>query len=216
MENIFRIYQLKDKALMDLYRRLDKDLRPMPKKSDGVIDIYGPGLEDNDVDALRHAYISGVYTIEYNGGLAELLGRLNELSSFDSRSNSLLSENMDLWNNAVGRAHGNKAMNWDELYGHLIKALKDGDLIIDPNDKRKYKGDKRIRRLPKSLVIKIKETKTGANTNFFDPRMKIVMTKDEFISAIRRGRYPGYAVKKHYSGEYPFSTRDRFKFNNLR
>jgi hypothetical protein len=96
MEKIFRIYQLKDEALLDLYRRLDKDLRPMPRKSDGSIDPYGLGLEDNDVDAMRHAFISGVYTLEYNASLSELLGRLQEFSAFDSRSTSALSENMDL------------------------------------------------------------------------------------------------------------------------
>ena len=108
MGNIFKIYHLKDEALMYLYQRLDKDLRPMPKKPDGSIDPYGLGLEDNDVDALRHAFISGVYTIEYNEGLAELLGRLNEFTTFDSQSTSALSENMDLWNNAVGRSYGKK------------------------------------------------------------------------------------------------------------
>jgi len=46
-------------------------------------------------------------------------------------------------------------------------------------------------------------------------RKKVVMSKDEFIMAIRQGMYPGYAVRKHSSGEYPFSTRDKFKFNNL-
>ena len=94
---------------MDLYKRLDKDLRPLPKKPDGSIDLYGVGLENNDIEALRHAYISGVYTIEYNERTAELMGRLNELSSFDSRSMSVLSENMDFWNNSVGRFYGNKA-----------------------------------------------------------------------------------------------------------
>jgi len=96
MGNILKIYYLKDEALIDLYKRLHKDLRPMPKKPDGSIDLYGIGLEDNDVDALRHAFISGVYTMEYNEGTAELLGRLNELSSLDSQSTSALSENMDL------------------------------------------------------------------------------------------------------------------------
>lgn len=113
---MFRIYQLKDEALLDLYRRLDKDLRPMPRKPDGSIDPYGIGLEDNDVDAMRHAFISGVYTLEYNASLSEILGRLQEFSTFDSRSTSALSESMDLWNNAVGRAYGKRAKkNWDDL-----------------------------------------------------------------------------------------------------
>lgn len=215
MGNILKIYQLKDEALSDLYKRLDKDLRPMPKKADGSIDRYGLGLEENDVDALRHAFISGVYTIDYNSDTAELLGRLNEFTTVDSRSNSALSENMDLWNNAVGRFYGKKAKDRDYLYLMLMRALKASELIIDLKDKRKYKGDKKIKRLPKSFIIKVKENRTGANTEFLDIRNKIIMSKDVFILAIRRGKYPGYAIRKHHSGEFPYSTRDRFSFNNL-
>lgn len=215
MGNILKIYHLKDEALMDLYNRLDKDLRPMPKKPDGSIDPYGLGLEDNDVDALRHAYISSVYTIEYNEDTAELLGRLNELTTFDSQSTSGLSENMDLWNNAVGRFYGKKVKTWDDLYLKLMQALKVKELIIDLKDSRKFKGDKSIKRMPKKFVIKIKESKTGANTEFLDVRKKVVMSKTNFIDAIRKGNYPGYAVRKHHLGEFPYSTRDKFSFNNL-
>ncbi len=172
MGNILKIYNLKDEALMDLYKRLDKDLRPMPKKPDGSIDPYGLGLEDNDVDALRHAYISGVYTIEYNEQSAELLGRLNELTTIDSRSDSALSENMDLWNNNVGRSYGKKVKTWDDLYLDLIKAVKNDELIINLKDSRKYKGEKKIKRIPKFFVIKIKENKTGSNLEFLDVRNK--------------------------------------------
>lgn len=215
MGNILKIYHFKDEALIDLYKRLDNDLRPMPKKADGSIDTYGVGLEDNDVDALRHAFISGVYTIEYNEGTAELLGRLNELTAVDSQSNSALSVNMDLWNNAIGRSYGKKSKTWDDLYQYLLKALKVKELIIDLNDPRTYKGEKLIKRLPKSFVIKIKENKTGANTEFLDVRNRLLMSKDEFVLAIRNGKYPGYALRKHLSGEFPYSTRDRFSFNNL-
>ncbi len=215
MGNILKIYHLKNEALLDLYKRLDKDLRPMPKKPDGSFDPYGMGLEDNDVDTLRHAFISGVYTIEYNEGLAELLGRLNEFTTFDSQSTSALSENMDLWNNAVGRSYGKKTKTWNDLYLKLMNALKANKLIIDLKDTRRYKGEKSIKRMPKSFVIKIKENKTGANTEFLDVRRKVVMSKTDFIIAIRAGKYPGYAVRKHHSGEFPFSTRDKFSFNNL-
>jgi len=67
----------------------------------------------------------------------------------------------------------------------------------------------------KSFVIKVKENKTGANIEFFDVRNKRMMTKVQFIEAIKGGRYPGYAVRKHQTGELPYSTRDRFSFNNL-
>jgi hypothetical protein len=156
-----------------------------------------------------------VYTIEYNEGLAELLGRLNEFTTFDSHSTSALSENMDFWNNAVGRSYGKKTKTWNDLYLKLMKALKANELIIDLKDTRKYKGEKSIKRMPKSFVIKIKENKTGANTEFLDVRKKVAMSKSDFINAIRKGKYPGYAVRKHQSGEFPYSTRDRFSFNNL-
>ena len=97
----------------------------------------------------------------------------------------------------------------------MIKALKEGELIIDLKDKRKYKGDKSIKRIPKSFVIKIKETKTGANVEFFDVRKKLLMTKESFILSIKQGKYLGYADRRLHSGEFPYSTRDRFSFNNL-
>lgn len=122
---------------------------------------------------------------------------------------------MDLWNNSVGRRYGKKAKTGKELFDFLIKALKAGELIIDLKDKRKYKGNRRIKRIPKSLVIKIKETKTGANIEFLDVRQKLVLTKENFIFAIKQGKYPGYAVRRHQTGEFPYSTRDKFSFNNL-
>lgn len=156
-----------------------------------------------------------LYTLEFSDETAETMGRLNELSSSGSSSSSPGSENMDLWNNAVGRKKAKKVKTRRELYDSLIKALKDGELIIDPNDSRKYKGDKLIKRMPKSFVVKIKENSTGANLEFLDIRRKFALTKEEFILNIKNGKYPGYAVRKHNTGEFPYSTRDKFKFNNL-
>ena len=210
-----KIYTLKDEAQAELYQWFDKEIRPLPKNSDGTINKFAEGLVDNDIDALRHAYVSGVYTLEFSEKTAEIVGRLNEIIGFNSSSNSVGSDNMDLWNNEVGRLKAKKVKTRRELYDSLIKALKDGELIIDLNDSRKYKGNKLIKRMPKSFVIKIKENKTGANVEFLDIRKKIVLSKEEFISGIRAGKYPGYAVRKHISGEFPYSTRDKFKFNNL-
>lgn len=103
MNNLTKIYTLKDEAQKQLYEWLDVEVRPLPKKSDGSIDPYGQGLVDNDVDALRHAFVSGVYTIEFSEQTAEIMGRLNEFRDFDSSSGASGAENMDLWNNAFGR-----------------------------------------------------------------------------------------------------------------
>lgn len=210
-----RIILLMFEAKIEVYRLIDKHHRPMPKKSDGTIDEYGPGLANNDIDALRHSFVSGAYVMEYDEETADKLGRLNEFKNFSFGSKETPSENMDLWNNSVGRRYGKKSKTWDELFQFLLQALRKGELIIDLKDSRRYRGEKSIKRIPKSFVIKIKENKSGANTEFFDIRQKIVMSKDDFIGAIRQGKYPGYAIRKHHAGEFPYSTRDKFSFNNL-
>lgn len=207
-----KIWDLKADARDELYLLIDKHYKKMPRNSDGSIKSGDPSYNDNDIDSLRHSYVSAVYVIEFSYETAELLGRLNE---FDPRRNEIRSRNMDLWNNSVGRGYGKKFNRGEELFLALLKALKESELIITPSDPRKYKGSKNIKRLPKSFVIKVKENKTGANIEFFDFRNKRMMMKEQFIESIKAGRYPGYAVKKHHAVEFPYSTRDRFSFNNL-
>lgn len=207
-----KIWDLQFDARDELYLMIDKHYRPMPKDTDGKINPQAHGLADNDIDALRHSYVSAVYVIEFSKDTSELLGRLREYVFMNSAEfNSL---NMDLWNNSVGRTYGKKFKRGEELFFALLKALKEGELIVTPSDPRKYKGPKSIKRLPKSFVIKVRENITGANIEFFDVRNKRMMTKEQFIEAIRAGRYPGYAVRKHQSGEFPYSTRDRYSFIN--
>jgi hypothetical protein len=210
-----RILFLMKEARSEVYELIDKHYKPMPKKADGSIDEYAKGLANNDIDALRHSFVSGVYTIEYGEVTADLLGRLNEMRHFNFGGKVDPSENMDLWNNAVGRKYGKKTKTRKELFDLLLKALKSGELIIEPKDSRKYKGEKSIKRIPKDFVIKIKETKTGANIEFLDVHKRMIMNKEEFISAIQRGEYPNYSYKTVDGEEIPFSKRDRFKFNNL-
>lgn len=215
MSTLTKIFSLKDEALRELYALFDKEVRPLTKKPDGTIDPAALGLVDNDVDALRHAYVAGVYTMEYSEKTSDLLGRLNELIDFDYGVEGSHADNMDLWNNAIGRKVAKKAKTRRELFDSLIIEMKKGSLILNPRDERKYRGEKAIRRKPKTFVIKILENRTGANIEFLDMKRRIVLTKEEFIQAIRKGQYPGYAVKKHTSGEFPYSTRDKFSFNNL-
>jgi hypothetical protein len=207
-----KIWDLRAEARDELYLLIDKHYKKMPRNSDGSIKSSDPSYNDNEIDSLRHSYVSAVYVIGFSYETSELLGRLNE---FDPRRNEIRSRNMDLWNNSVGRVYGKKFKRGEELFFALLKALRGGELIITPNDPRKYKGPKSITRLPKSFVIKVKENRTGANIEFFDVRNKRMMTKEQFIESIKAGRYSGYAVRKHYSGEFPYSTRDRFSFNNL-
>jgi hypothetical protein len=210
-----KIYTLKDEAQAQLYEWFDKEIRALPKRADGTIDPFGDGLDDNDVDAMRHAFVSGVYTLEFSEDTAELMGRLNELQNFDYSSSSAGSENMDLWNNAIGRKFGKKSKSREELLKFLKQALNKGELIITPDDPRKYIGDKFLKKKPKNIVIQIQENKTGANILFYDLNQKIVMSKEEFLNQIKAEKYPDHSFKIVDGIEIPMSKRDRFKFNNL-
>lgn len=215
MVNEPRITFLMKEARLEVYQLINKHYKSMPKKADGSIDEYARGLANNDIDALSHSFVSGVYTMEYGETTADMLGRLNEIRHFNFGEKVDPSENMDLWNNAVGRKYGKKVKSRKELFELLLKALKDGEVIIEPKDTRKYKGEKSIRRVPNDFVIKIKETKTGANVEFLDIHKKVIMIKEEFILAIKNDDYPNYSIKRVNDEEIPISKRDRFKFDNL-
>ncbi|MBP9674596.1 MAG: hypothetical protein KBD63_05830 [Bacteriovoracaceae bacterium] len=215
MKNLPNIIDIRLNGPSELYDLIDKNYKPMPKNLDGTIRNEGVHLHNNDIDALRHAYVSGLYTIEYGEKTADFLGRINELGSKLKRDSQPKSENMDLWNNAVGRKYGKKAKSRKELFDLLTKALKNGELIIDLEDKRKYRGAKIIKRLPKSLVITIQETKSGENIQYYDIGKQEVYSKEEFLALIKQGKYPNYSFKKVGENEYPISKRDRFDFNNL-
>jgi hypothetical protein len=53
--------------------------------------------------------------LEYSDQTAEMLGRLNEFGNFNYSSSGPGSENMDLWNNAVGRKT-EENRQWENAY----------------------------------------------------------------------------------------------------
>lgn len=101
-------------ATKEAYIYFDTKIRPLPKDENGQIDATASGLVDNDVDAFRHAYVSGVFTQEYNEQTANILGWLNEGTSILSPFGST---NMDLSNNSVGRKLGSIQAGHYQGYG---------------------------------------------------------------------------------------------------
>ena len=95
---MIKIYLLKSETRLEVYQFIDTYFRKLPRNSAGDFDELADGFADNDVDALRHAYASGVYTMEYGETTADILGGLNELTNFDSSPTGPSSQNMDLWN----------------------------------------------------------------------------------------------------------------------
>lgn len=109
-KSLWQVKQVKDEALEEAYLYFDQNIRVLPKLPSGKINPVARGLEGNDVDAFRHAYVSGVFTQVYGEETADVFGRLNELdlASLYSNSQNPDSKNMDLWNNGIGRKYGKK------------------------------------------------------------------------------------------------------------
>ena len=100
--------------------------------------LDGKSFSDTDVDAFRHAYVSGVFALERGGTVAALLGYANEVKG-NWFGQSAASANMDLWNNRVGRELAQTATSKSDLAQKVADALAAGDLITDPfNDTREY------------------------------------------------------------------------------
>jgi hypothetical protein len=208
--------ELKDDARDEAYVYFDKHIRPLTKKADGRIDPTASGLENNDADAFRHAYVSGVFAQEYGEKTADLFGRLNELNPIGrSQPGDESSINMDLWNNSVGRSCGMKAKSRKALLRAIHKALSRGDLILDPKDTRKYKGTSHDPVNNSKPVIVLHEKKDGRNDVFFDTKTGTVLAVEEFVSLIEAGKYPGYSVKLIHGRPTPVSNPDHRGNNNL-
>jgi hypothetical protein len=208
---------LRDEACIEGYEYFDKNIRKLPRKSDGTFNEADGAFQSNDVDAFRHAYVSGVFTMEYSELAADVLGRLNEYHPGDIYSNSRdpRSMNMDLWNNGVGRKYGKKAKERKKLLRLIHQSLIDGELIIELKDERQYHGDKHDPIGDNKHVIVLVEDKNGRNVVYFDIANLKILSADDFIVQIQAGLYPRYTIKTLKGRQTPVSKPDKIKNNNL-
>lgn len=208
---------LSKEAEAEAYEFFDKNIRRLPRDGTGKIDFSRGGFQHNDVDAFRHAYVSGVFAQEYNETAADLFGRMNEWSPVDIYSSSMNpgSKNMDLWNNAVGRKCGTKTKSRKSLLKKIHKALVNGELIVDPGDKRRYGGATHDPENKAKPMVVLKESKKGRNELFYDTLKKQIFTVEEFIALIEEGQYPGYSVKVIRGVATVVSKSDGRGTNNL-
>jgi hypothetical protein len=205
--------EARGEAYVYFYRRI----RPLPKKPDGKIKKGGPGFDDNDVDAFRHAYVSGVFTQVYGEKTANILGLMNELDPAGEKSNSLnpKSQNMDLWNNRVGRKYGKATRGRKTLLKLIHQALTRGELIIDLKDTRKVTGATTPPKHISKPIITIAKSKTGRNEVYYDLQKGALFTRQELVDQIDNGNYPGYSVKQIRGVATPVSKRDKQRINNI-
>lgn len=213
--NLFN--DLFEEARGDAYEYFDRHIRRLPKKGDGTIDPDAPSLNDNDVDAFRHAYVSGVFTQEYGEKTANVLGLLNEYDPFGQLSHSVSprSRNMDLWNNRVGRKYGKKTRGRKTLLKLIHQALKRGELIIDLKDPREFAGATVPPKRMAQPIVALEKSETGRNEIYYDLLKRTTLTRDELVTLIEAGEYPGYSVKLIRGVETPVSKRDGKRINNI-
>jgi hypothetical protein len=213
------IFDLKSDAEQEVYQLIDKKYRKLPRTKDGSINFAASGFQDNDVDALRHAYVSGVYAQEFGSITAELLGTIYEFfpGHGTSSPNNERSMNMDLWNNAVGRKYGKKLKGREELFDALINALKNRELITNPEDTREYSGLplRSATQTTRGTVVVIGKDKKRRNILFYDLHEKTIMSRLDFVSLIRAGKYSRYCVRFSNGQSIPVARRDSSILNNL-
>ena len=208
---------LSEEARLEAYEYFDKTIRKLPRDTSGKMKIVGVGLDDNDVDAFRHAYVSGVFTQEYGEKAAEVFGILNEYypGSQNSNAGDFRSRNMDLWNNRVGRKYGKKTSGRKTLLKLIHQALKNGELIVDLKDSRKFSGRTDAPKRLSKPIVAVQKSTTGRNLMYFDIIKRVTMTREELVALIRAGDYSGYSVKLIRGLETPVSKRDGKPLNNI-
>jgi hypothetical protein len=193
------------------YEYFDKNIRKLSRNEAGEFDRSGGKLQNNDADAFRHAYLSGVMVRHWGESIAEKMGLVIEWRGKNPENQ----KNMDLWNNSVGRMYGKKAQSLDELLDLLRKALENGELIISVGDSRKYIGQTIIQFDINKPIIVLEESETGRNELFFDLSNGDVFDRDGFVAAITNGEYHGYVVASIDKISTPMSKPDSIILNNL-
>lgn len=207
---------LKKQACLEAYEYFHKYIRPLPKDVEGKFDEFSGLFMDNDVDAFRHAYVSGRFTHEYGAQVAEIFGNLNEVISFGSATaDNDKAKNMDLWNNAVGRKYGSQTKKRESLLKALHEALRLGEMILNLNDERAYPRSFRENIRNNKSVVVLEQNETGRNELFYDLLTHETMTRHQFVSAIEQRKYPGYRVVVSHGLPTPMSIPDGKINNNL-
>ena len=69
------LLELRERSQDEAYETFDKHIRKLERLPNGKVNPHGPELQDNDVDAFRHAYVSGVFTPEYSEPAAPIQSR---------------------------------------------------------------------------------------------------------------------------------------------
>lgn len=98
------------------------------------IDMSNASVMDGEFDAFRHAYVSGEIARDYGYFVSKILGDTNEIKADFMGYQNPYSENMDYWNNFVGRSIGERVSSEQDLALEIYSAMQNGLLITSVND----------------------------------------------------------------------------------
>lgn len=117
---------------------------------------------NNEADAFKHAFMQADLARKWGNFIAEQAGNFHEWEGNKFMGQAKGEENMDKWNNQQGREIAQEIQeeylqhmpknnlfqklpqtNWDDLIAKkVMERMKSGQLITNPNDKRKYNENK--------------------------------------------------------------------------
>ena len=135
---------------------------------------YNRGWNDKK-DAFRHAY-SRAYTTYSRGEVYSNAGMTYHEIDGNLHGQDPKEENMDKWNNQVGKEIGDEVKNMvrgmenmfndqsikDYIADMVMQRMRAGDLITNPNDSRKFSDYNKIKARKEELVPKVIQNRYSA------------------------------------------------------
>ena len=112
---------------------------------------------NDEIDAFRHTYMQAYIAANQNEKIAKIIGDVYEKFGDYTESQTAKERNMDLWNNEIGRQIGIEIINEishfkdittqkmfeDMIAEKIYQKMRNGELITDPNDKRRHEDLKK-------------------------------------------------------------------------
>ncbi len=110
----------------------------LPRGNKGKVIITKIVARNNQIDAFRHAYVSGVFAMKYGNTVAKILGNFKEMYDDIFYNQSKQEKAMDYWNNAIGRRYGIMVKSRGNLAKILKESITKRELVVEIDDYRCY------------------------------------------------------------------------------
>ena len=202
--------ELRNQARKRCYAYFHGNIRKLPVDAKGEI-VEDLTFVDSDIDAFRHACVSGIFTMEYGKRPAQFFGWLNE---FLFQSGGPNGKAMDIWNNRKGREAAKGLKSEKSLFKRIEILLKCGELIVSPKDVRLTSDSIETNPLLEAGQF-IRLYSTRNRTCYFELGSYKVFSKKELVELIKRSQYPNYSLRKMGGSYYPIAKADGNSANNL-